>query len=157
MSMSQVAGGHARLPRQNNFDLLRFVFAVIVFLAHAYQLSQAPELAWLARIFSSELAVQCFFVVSGFLIFMSYENSASLAQYFDKRVRRIYPAYLVVVASCALLSVLLSILPWQEYFASTGFYRYLIANLAFLNFVQPDLPGIFDANNLSAVNGAPRR
>lgn len=154
MSVSYVAGMHVRLPRQNNFDLLRFAFAVIVFLAHAYQLSQAPELAWLARIFSSAVAVQCFFVVSGFLIFMSYENSASVGQYFDKRVRRIYPAYFTVVVLCALLGVLISSLSWQEYFASAGFYRYLLANLVFLNFVQPDLPGVFDANHLSAVNGA---
>ncbi len=147
-------GVFAKLPRQNNFDLLRFTFAVMVFFVHAHQLSQAPELAWLTRVFSSGIAVQCFFVVSGFLIFMSYESSASLGQYFEKRGRRIYPAYATVVTLCALFGVLLSSLAWQEYFASRDFYRYLIANLFFLNFIQPGLPGVFSANHLSVVNGA---
>ena len=154
MTMPHVAGVFAKLPRQNNFDLLRFVFAAMVFFVHAYQLSRAPELAWLSQVFSSGIAVQCFFVVSGFLIFMSYENSASLGQYFGKRVRRIYPAYFTVVVLCALLGVLLSSMSWQDYYASADFYRYLIANLVFLNFIQPALPGVFDANHLSAVNGA---
>lgn len=152
--MPHIAGAFSRLPRQNNFDLLRFAFAATVFFAHAYQLARASELAWLSQVFSSGIAVQCFFVVSGFLIFMSYENSASHSQYFDKRVRRIYPAYFTVVVLCALLGVLLSSLSWQEYFASREFYRYLVANLVFLNFIQPDLPGVFGANHLSAVNGA---
>lgn len=154
MNMPHVVRAFARLPRQNNFDLLRFVFAVIVFFVHTYELSRASELEWLTQIFSSAVAVQCFFVVSGFLIFMSYENSASLGQYFDKRVRRIYPAYFTVVVLCALLGVLLSSMSWQDYYASADFYRYLIANLVFLNFIQPALPGVFDANHLSAVNGA---
>lgn len=154
MKMPHLAGGGAKLPRQNNFDLLRFAFAVMVFFAHAYQLSRAPELKWLSQIFSSGVAVECFFVVSGFLIFMSYENSASLSQYFDKRVRRIYPAYFTVVLLCALLGVLVSTLPWQTYFSSMDFYQYLVANLLFLNFIQPDLPGLFESNQLSAVNGA---
>lgn len=29
-----------RIPQDNNFDLLRFSFAAIVFLVHAYQLSE---------------------------------------------------------------------------------------------------------------------
>lgn len=154
MTLSRAIGKPARLPRSNNFDLLRFLFAVFVFFAHTYQLSRTPELSWLTQIFSASTAVQCFFVVSGFLIFMSFENSESLGQYFDKRVRRIYPAYFTVVTLCALLGVLLSALPWQIYFTSSEFYQYLIANLFFLNFLQPDLPGVFDANHLSAVNGA---
>ena len=41
--------------------------------------------------------VDLFFVVSGLLIFMSYERSRSVGRYTENRVRRIYPAYFVTV------------------------------------------------------------
>lgn len=58
----------------NNFDVLRFTFAFIVFLVHSYALSGAESFAILNKLFSSAIAVKSFFVVSGFLIFMSYEK-----------------------------------------------------------------------------------
>jgi len=138
---------------QNNFDLLRFVFAFIVFLVHTHVLSEQGELAMFSHWLSSEFAVESFFVVSGYLVVMSFHRSASIADYFEKRVRRIYPAYvavilLVVVAGAALTSVSL-----KEYL-SLGSARYLGWNLVFLNFVAPGLPGLFESNPVQAVNGA---
>ena len=138
---------------QNNFDLLRFVFAFIVFLYHAHVLSDRPELAGLSRWLSADFAVESFFVVSGFLVFMSYEKSASIRDYFAKRTRRIYPAYFAVVAAAALGGVLITTLPVNDYF-SIGWLRYLAANLTFLNFFAPELPGLFQGNAVHAVNGA---
>jgi peptidoglycan/LPS O-acetylase OafA/YrhL len=97
--------------------------------------------------------VKAFFVVSGFLIFMSYERSASLGSYARKRVRRIYPAYFVIVMLCATLLVTVSSVSVSEYF-SWAWVRFVAANLAFLNFLQPTLPGVFESNRLAAVNGA---
>lgn len=142
-----------RAAHGNNFDLLRFAFAFIVFLVHAHVLSGRSELSGLSRWLFSEFAVQSFFVVSGFLVFMSFENSRSVGDYFSKRVRRIYPAYFTVVVGVALGGVLLSQLRANEYF-STGWVRYVAANLAFLNFLAPDLPGVFQKNTFTAVNGA---
>jgi peptidoglycan/LPS O-acetylase OafA/YrhL len=139
--------------RQNNFDLLRFGLAFTVFLVHAYTLSAAPGLALLAQLLSSEIAVKSFFVVSGFLIFKSFEESSSTRSYFGKRLRRIYPAYCSVILGCAVLGVFFSSQPWQAYFG-IGFVKYVVANLAFLNFLAPDLPGLFGQNTLTAVNGA---
>lgn len=143
-----------KLPKENNFDLLRFCFAAMVFFVHAYQLSGAPELSIFADLFSSSIAVQCFFVVSGFLIFMSYENSSSLGNYLEKRARRIYPAYFTVVVLSALFCVFVSSYSWVDYYGSIDFYKYLAANLVFLNFIQASLPGVFAENQLVAVNGA---
>ncbi|MDO8828420.1 acyltransferase [Methylophaga sp.] len=143
-----------RIPKNNNLDLLRFSFAFVVFLVHAYHLSDSASLSIFNTIFSAKMAVECFFVVSGFLIFMSYEHSSSLNRYFEKRARRIYPAYFSVVVICALFGSLLSTYSYSEYFFSSEFYRYLIANLVFLNFIQPSLPGVFSENSLAAVNGA---
>ena len=138
----------------NNFDMLRFGFAMVVFLVHAYVLSGNIQLSWLGDVLSSEVAVRSFFIVSGFLIFMSYENSRGLRNYFEKRARRIYPAYFTIVVLCALLGSLLSMHVPYDYFSASGLYQYLAVNLVFLNFVHPNLPGVFTDNTLQAVNGA---
>lgn len=139
--------------RNNNFDLLRVLFAVIVFFVHAYVLSKNDLLAPLMVFLSSDIAVKSFFVVSGFLIFMSYENSQSLASYTSKRVRRIYPAYFSIVVLCSLLGVFFSSASIEDYF-SMDWLRYLLANLIFLNFLHPELPGVFSENSVRAVDGA---
>lgn len=139
--------------RQNNFDLLRFVFASIVCLVHAYVLSGNEQLRNIATWLSSKVAVEAFFVVSGLLIFMSYENSKSLRSYIEKRLRRIYPAYFAVVTLGALILCCASVLSSENYF-SWAWLKYLAANLAFVGFLHEDLPGVFTQNNVHAVNGA---
>jgi len=71
----------------------------------------------------------------------------------EKRVRRIYPAYFTVVALSAVTLCLLSTVPLSQYFG-VGFWKYLGANLLFLNFLAPSLPGVFTSNIMPAVNGA---
>ena len=138
---------------KNNFDLLRFFFAATVFCVHAAVLSANDYLISLTGILSSEVAVKSFFVVSGFLIFMSYQNSRSISSYFSKRIRRIYPAYLFVILASGLLGVIFTTLSVNEYW-SVNTLKYLLANLTFLNFLQPELPGLFTGNLNHAVNGA---
>jgi peptidoglycan/LPS O-acetylase OafA/YrhL len=145
-------GASARL-KANNFDLLRLLFAAVVVLVHLYDLSGMPELDWIVGVVSSTVAVQAFFVVSGFLIFMSYERSSSLRSYAAKRLRRIYPAYATVVLLFACALVLASTLPAGAYYSAT-WLKYLAANLGFLNFLQSTLPGVFEGNRMPAVNGA---
>ena len=140
------------VPLRNNFDLLRFVFAAAVVLYHARILSAAPELSFL-RVLSADLAVKAFFVVSGFLVFMSFEQSRSTREYFGKRIRRIYPAYVTVVVGAAILGAFITELPWGQYFSS-DLLRYLAANLVFANFLALNLPGVFAHNPLTEVNGA---
>ncbi len=138
---------------KNNFDLLRFFFAATVFCVHAAVLSANDYLISLTSILSSEVAVKSFFVVSGFLIFMSYQNSQSISSYFSKRIRRIYPAYLFVILASVLLGIFFTTLSVNEYWFVTTL-NYFFANLTFLNFLQPELPGLFTNNLHHAVNGA---
>lgn len=138
----------------NNLDLLRFLLAFFVFLSHAHLTSGHAELSILSTLFSSLFAVQAFFVISGFLIFQSFDRSSSVASYAGKRVRRILPAYLLVVLACAIGLAAISRLPAAGYFGDRGFFAYLAANLVFLNFLAPTLPGVFEANPMQAVNGS---
>jgi peptidoglycan/LPS O-acetylase OafA/YrhL len=139
--------------KRNNFDLLRLVLAAIVVLVHSYDLSGFHGLDWIVGVFSSTKAVQAFFIVSGFLIFMSYERSSSIMSYARKRFWRIYPAYFVVIVLSAFGLVLVTTSGFSDYF-SFAWVKYLLANLTFLNFIQPSLPGVFEANKYQAVNGA---
>lgn len=130
--------------RNNNFDIVRLCLALVVVLFHS-GLSQSPQLLSLSNYMSGELAVQGFFAISGFLIFASYERSRSLRDYALKRAARILPGYWVSTALC------LAIAFAQGQFHVLGF---LLANLTFLNFLHPAIPGVFDLNSTPVMDGA---
>ncbi len=140
------------IPTRNNFDLVRFSLAMTVCLVHASILSAQPALAIIQQVLSSEVAVQGFFAVSGFLIFMSYERSSSLESYAEKRARRLLPAYVTVIVFSAIVLRALSSAP--QFYFTRDWWAYLAANLSYLNFLHTDLPGVFQHNELNAVNGA---
>lgn len=141
------------MSQRNNFDLLRFAFAFTVFLVHAHALSGESVLAPISRHLSSDMAVKAFFVVSGYLVLMSYERARSLGDYAGKRIRRVYPAYFAVVVGCAALGLAITTLHPVDYL-SRETATYLAANLVFLNFLAPNLPGVFEGNRITEVNGA---
>lgn len=147
------ASVQARL-RSNNFDGLRLIFAGMVVLFHVGLLSQAPQLSGLSRWISSTFAVQAFFVVSGFLVIMSYENTRSIVDYGKKRLLRIAPAYFAVILVAAFALVTMSDLSAQRYFSDPQWLSYLVSNLMLSNFRQPTLPGVFSDNFEMAVNGS---
>ncbi len=136
-----------------NLDCLRLALASIVFLFHIYALTALPAFISFDKYLSAAFAVRAFFVISGLLIYRSYVQSSSVASYFEKRIRRIYPAYFTVVLVAAIALCSLSSLPPSQYFGF-GFWKYLGANLLFLNFLAPSLPGVFTSHSISAVNGA---
>lgn len=143
----------SRAEKNNNYDLLRLIFALNVFFVHASVLSKSESLLFLESLFNSQIAVAGFFVVSGFFIFMSYEKTDNIILYVLKRIRRICPPYFFVVCFFAFFCFAFSTFPIQQYF-SLDLVKYLIANLFFLNFLHPSLPGVFTTNPVTAVNGA---
>ena len=140
------------IPVKNNFDLIRLFLAFSVCFAHLGEVSGVSAFLPLANYFYSGIAVDCFFVVSGFLIFRSFHRSSSIRSYLNKRVRRIYPAYLTVILAVAFLLPLFFSNLTENILFSNIWLRYLSSNLVFLNFLQPDLPGIFSSNPLQVIN-----
>lgn len=140
------------MKHDNNFDLLRLLAAIGVVALHVVDLTGEPALAWLGRI-DTKIALSTFFIISGYLIVQSWERSPSLRDYVDKRCRRILPAYVAVVVGMVLVGAGLTTLPLREYVGAATL-KYLLANLAFLNFIQPTLPGVFEGHVLPSVNGA---
>ena len=142
------------IAKLNNFDHIRLFLAIGVFLFHTAELTQLPDFIFFKSYINVTVAVHSFFIVSGFLIFMSYERSSSLKSYLTKRLRRIAPAYVTVVITLFLTLSIFSNLTLLEYFSSVESWKYLLANLATLNFLHPTLPGVFDTNYLPAIDGS---
>ena len=139
------------ISEKNSFDFLRFLFAFSVFVTHFGILSNTNLFWWPI---SGTMGVSGFFVISGFLIMRSFIRCKNIGDYAIKRLRRIVPAYMLIVILCALSLSLISSLPIHDYFSSKVFFKYLLANLSFLNFIQPTLPEVFTNNPLPFVNGS---
>ena len=142
------------MQRENNFDLLRLVLAWIVVLVHAADLSLAPPLAFLGRWINPQVPVQGFFAISGCLIVASWDRSSSLSGYFRRRAQRILPGYWLALLYTIVLGAAVSTLPFARFLTSPATWKYIAADLSFLTFLQPDLPGVFAHNDIAAVNGA---
>ena len=142
------------MNNKNCFDFLRFFFAANILLAHLCELSQNKSLEFLSNFSNSSIAVQGFFIISGFLVAKSYTNTPSLKRYFIKRAKRILPAYLVVILFSVVTLSFFSSYNFLEYFTDINVYKYLGWNSIFLNFMHPCLPGLFENNLMCAVNGA---
>lgn len=139
---------------QNNFDAVRLGLALTVVLCHVAVLSALPVFQPLLAVLSADFAVKGFFVISGCLVTRSYLTSASGREYAEKRARRIYPAYLVTIGLAWLVGLLATRLPLGEYLRHPVAARYLAANASFLNFLQPTLPGVFEQQPVTALNGS---
>jgi len=97
--------------RDNNFDFIRLVLAVLVIFSHSYPLTTGSELVEPFNVLTrhqatgGHIAVDLFFIISGFLITASYERSVNIAAYMKNRVFRIYPGF-VALMLCSLVLVL---------------------------------------------------
>ena len=135
------------IPKGNAFHFMRLACCLIVIYEHAAVLCGAGIPCLNLR----GMAVDVFFILSGFWVTLSYLKSISLKEYALKRIRRIFPQYAATVVLCAVLLASFSSLELCAYFSSSGFWKYLAANLCTLNFLHPSLPGVF---GVMAVNGS---
>ena len=96
--------------RTNRFDLLRLVFASTVFVGHALILPDLTGTGQAEFLLASlsELSIEGFFIISGGLVYGSYLRSKALGDYTGKRVRRLYPAYAVVILTAVVLALIFS-------------------------------------------------
>jgi len=88
------------MPRGNSFTFLRLAFALAVVFSHSFVLGgfgQDPLARYShGQIRIGELAVMCFFVVSGFLITGSALRQPSIGQFALNRAARIMPGFWAV-------------------------------------------------------------
>jgi peptidoglycan/LPS O-acetylase OafA/YrhL len=100
--------------RSNNFDFLRLSLAILVIFSHSFALGLGSELSEPFRIFShgqttgGAIAVNCFFIMSGYLIAASFLRSSNWRSYLGKRIRRIYPGFIAAMLLCMFVIVPIS-------------------------------------------------
>jgi len=97
--------------------------------------------------------VLIFFVISGFLIAMSWEKKKNVVDFALARVLRIYPAVIVVVLlSVIILGPLLTTKSICEYFNNNLTKLYIQDITLFRMYYY--LPGVFEFNPTSSINGS---
>lgn len=132
--------------------MVRYYLSLYVLFAHSVTLANLD----VSLPHSTTAIVGSFFALSGFLLFPSFQKKQTWKHYVSRRARRILPPYFLIVCLAAVTLVFVSDLSWKEYFSDSGFWKYLAANLSFMNFAHPELPGVFTGENfpVHAVNGS---
>lgn len=145
--------------RDNNYNLLRFVAALLVLFSHCYPVSlgaNAPDPA--VRIIGNTLGavgVHIFFVMSGFLVTKSYCRRNSLFAFVEARFLRIFPALAVAVLFCVfVVGTAFTSLKFSDFISHQETFRFILDNIT-LHKVRYYLPGVFEDNPYQhAVNGS---
>ena len=140
----------AHVKEANNFDFIRFFLAYSVMFNHFSTLTDTDPF-WFV---SGGFRVKGFFIIRGFLVMFSFLRSPDTYVFFRKRVQRIMPAYSLVILLCLILGFFLTTLSHYDFLTSSKPYTYLLTNLLTLNFLCPDLPGVFENNPMHAMNGS---
>lgn len=138
--------------RRNNLRIVRLVAATAVIFAHSYGLNlglaaeQGELLAALTGVDSGSLAVDVFFIASGFLVGRSIIRSGDAVDFALSRALRIYPGLIVAVVLLAfVLGPITTTLSAGAYFHDQWLYRFLVFNGTMVRpqLFVPGLPGVF--------------
>jgi peptidoglycan/LPS O-acetylase OafA/YrhL len=140
----------------NNFNLIRLLAAWAVIYGHSYAISATVGQDLVVRLlhfkFSGGIAVDVFFVISGFLIAASLERNR-LPAFLMSRAIRILPALIVCVAlSAFVLGPLLTTA--SDYWHRPEVWHYFFANARLARKTEYFLPGVFETLRNHAVNGS---
>ena len=130
----------------NNFDILRLILAVLVFFAHWNTLTSQDISNQLFHL--SGYAVHMFFIVSGFLIFWSFDADQNKKHFYIKRFFRIFPLYAFLIILQTLFFIGFSDGSTFEVI------KYFIANIFFLNFLAPSVGSTLSSLEVNAINGS---
>ncbi len=144
--------------RDNNTKLLRFLAATSVIVFHCYALTDTWTDEPLYRLTSDTnlgaLGVECFFVLSGFLVTQSWLARPHVPAFFASRALRIYPALFAAVAVSILLAGLSSAAPWYSFLTDPQTLEFARNNALGWR-TSYDLPGAFKTNPYpGASNGS---
>ncbi|HLP84504.1 MAG TPA: acyltransferase [Phycisphaerales bacterium] len=143
--------------RSNNIDFLRFFLAALVIFAHSYALPVGSDATEPLYVFShgqrtfGHIAVDFFFILSGFLITHSWLRSKGLLDFLWRRALRIYPAFIV--------ATLVGVFFFAPVFGGGGkaFISSIDPGKFILGLVTLDPGGFkggFDQNPMPAINGS---
>jgi len=146
--------------RDNNLNLVRVAAALAVLLTHSFALALGSPAAEPLRaalgMSLGDIAVDVFFVASGFLVANSLLTNQDATGFVCARLLRIFPALLVMLALTVFgLGLALTTMSAAEYLTSRETWRYLLRGATLIAGVSYTLPGVFEHNPYpAAVNGS---
>jgi len=130
----------------NNFDIVRLLLSIFVYFAH-WNILTAQNIS--NNLFHlSGYAVDSFFIVSGFLIFWSYNNNQNKKVFYIKRFFRIFPLYGFLILIQTIFFIIYSNGSVME------IVKYFSSNILFLNFISYSVGDIFIQLPINAINGS---
>jgi len=147
------------IDRNNNFDFLRILFSSLVIFSHSYPLTYTlfKKKEILSSVTNNQidfgsLAVDSFFIISGYLVFISLKNSKTWVNYLWKRILRLFPGLIV------LLLITIAIIPLfysgNNIFLEKTYWTYVPSNLTLLR-TQYEVNGVFENNPFpKSINGS---
>lgn len=141
---------------QNAIGFLRLLFASLVIVSHSPEMldgdsHREPLHMLFGTITFGGLAVDAFFLISGYLIAASFAASASTWSYFVKRILRIYPAFILCTLVCVLVVAPLG----GAHLAGLGVRDWARVAVRLVTLKAPEVKGAFDGlPYASALNGS---
>ena len=123
--------------RDNNFNLIRFVAALLVLHSHSFALAlgsgDAEPLRNTIGMTWGIIAVDIFFITSGFLITSSYFARNNLLFFAWARILRIYPALIAAILFCVfIVGLWFTTHSAWEYLTSGQTLKFLLKNVFFV-------------------------
>jgi len=140
--LSDYSGG-----RDNNFNLIRVIAALSVLVSHSFTLAigsiaHEPFEDTVAMSLGG-MAVDVFFVTSGFLVANSLISKCNVFEFVLARILRIFPALVVMTTLAVIFLSLFSSLPAGDYFKSPEVYWFWLKSCTVLGGIWYTLPGVF--------------
>lgn len=142
--------------RDSNLDLVRLIAASLVIFSHSYPLTghAEPLKALTGTTTFGTLAVDIFFITSGYLVTGSLASRGSLIDFIASRVLRVYPGLIVMTL---LTIAAIGVLAPAGFFFAPETLAYLRANalIGLRQLTLTGLPGVFPDNPMpEVVNGS---
>jgi peptidoglycan/LPS O-acetylase OafA/YrhL len=135
--------------RDNNFNLIRLIAASMVLVSHSFTLATGrPDLEPFSReigITFGSMAVDIFFVTSGFLVTGSLISRKNILEFFLARALRIYPGLWVSqVVTVVIVGLWFSSLSSKLFFTEWTTWHSFLKNCVLIRGVDASFPGAFE-------------
>jgi peptidoglycan/LPS O-acetylase OafA/YrhL len=134
---------------KNNLDLLRLYASFQVLLQHStyYIYNQKDGIIhYINKLLQYLHGVPIFFLISGFLIAISYERSNDIKNYIFNRVLRIYPALYVNLIFTLIVLSIFGVLEWNF-----ELFSWILAQMSIFQFYNIDM---FRDFGIGVINGS---
>jgi peptidoglycan/LPS O-acetylase OafA/YrhL len=154
LKLSNLAEG-----KDNNFNLIRLIAALAVLFTHCFALVHGVEAQPLRTSLGmtfGTIAVDVFFVISGFLVTGSLFYRKSTREFLLARCLRIYPAlFVMVMFSVFVIGLYFTTIPDSEFLKNRETIRFALKNSILFTGIIYELPGVFAKSpHINAVNGS---